>query len=183
MAEVTCPLCNGPTEEHEQYRDRACPKCGLSAPPDVLERIRALATSGRLTDELRAQRAMSTGCANCDERLKDSNAWLVKLEAAERELARLKQPAHVLAEAERLLRAVLVNRVTLSSTQGASVVDYMGARSHAVSLAEAYGVHAAFDAARVAGATPRLCPGCRSLDGEHDFGPTCTVEGGGAYVG
>lgn len=22
----------------------------------------------------------------------------------------------------------------------------------------------------------RLCPGCRSLDGEHDFGPTCTVS-------
>jgi hypothetical protein len=21
---------------------------------------------------------------------------------------------------------------------------------------------------------PRLCPGCRMLDGEHDFGPTCT---------
>lgn len=21
----------------------------------------------------------------------------------------------------------------------------------------------------------RLCPGCRSLDGEHDFGPTCTL--------
>lgn len=23
--------------------------------------------------------------------------------------------------------------------------------------------------------TPRLCQGCRSLDGEHDFGPTCTL--------
>jgi hypothetical protein len=23
--------------------------------------------------------------------------------------------------------------------------------------------------------TPRLCPGCRALDGEHDFGPTCTL--------
>lgn len=23
--------------------------------------------------------------------------------------------------------------------------------------------------------TPRLCPGCRMLDGEHDFGPTCTL--------
>jgi hypothetical protein len=22
----------------------------------------------------------------------------------------------------------------------------------------------------------RLCPGCRSLDGEHDFGPTCTLN-------
>jgi hypothetical protein len=25
--------------------------------------------------------------------------------------------------------------------------------------------------------TPRLCPGCRALDGEHDFGPTCTLVG------
>ncbi len=24
--------------------------------------------------------------------------------------------------------------------------------------------------------TPRVCPGCRSLDGEHDFGPGCTLE-------
>lgn len=24
--------------------------------------------------------------------------------------------------------------------------------------------------------TSRLCPGCRSLDGEHNFGPTCTLE-------
>jgi hypothetical protein len=24
--------------------------------------------------------------------------------------------------------------------------------------------------------TPRICPGCRSLDGEHDFGPGCTLE-------
>jgi hypothetical protein len=23
--------------------------------------------------------------------------------------------------------------------------------------------------------SPRLCPGCRSLDGEHDFGSTCTL--------
>lgn len=23
---------------------------------------------------------------------------------------------------------------------------------------------------------PRLCPGCRSVDGEHDFGPTCFLE-------
>lgn len=23
----------------------------------------------------------------------------------------------------------------------------------------------------------RLCPGCRFLDGEHDFGPTCTLAG------
>jgi hypothetical protein len=25
---------------------------------------------------------------------------------------------------------------------------------------------------------PRLCPGCRSLDGEHDFGPTCMLKEG-----
>lgn len=24
--------------------------------------------------------------------------------------------------------------------------------------------------------THRLCPGCRSMDGEHDFSPTCTVR-------
>lgn len=24
--------------------------------------------------------------------------------------------------------------------------------------------------------TPHLCPGCRSLDGEHNFGPSCTLE-------
>lgn len=90
-SDITCPLCNGPTEEHEAYRDLACPACGLSAPPSVMERIRTLATNGRIVDEMRAQRAASTGCANCDERLKDSNAWLGKLEAAERELAQLKQ--------------------------------------------------------------------------------------------
>lgn len=25
-------------------------------------------------------------------------------------------------------------------------------------------------------ASLRLCPGCRSLDGAHDFGPTCTIR-------
>lgn len=28
------------------------------------------------------------------------------------------------------------------------------------------------------GATPRLCPGCRALDGEHDFGAGCTLREG-----
>ncbi len=29
---------------------------------------------------------------------------------------------------------------------------------------------------------PRICPGCRSLDGEHDFGPGCTLNEEAPYV-
>mgnify|MGYP001563591591 CR=1 FL=1 len=35
--------------------------------------------------------------------------------------------------------------------------------------------HVAQVMALLGNGTARLCPGCRSLDGEHDFSPTCTL--------
>lgn len=84
MADVTCPLCNGPTEEHEAYRDRACPKCGLSAPPDVLERIRGLTY---LANDLKSCQRVGT------ELCREQGRHLERIAALEAELAQLKQPA------------------------------------------------------------------------------------------
>jgi hypothetical protein len=107
---VNCPLCNGPTEEHEAYRDRACPRCGLAAPTDVLERIAKLreldadAEIRALTD---TELAHALG-ASCDVG-KGRLCSLIhhasrRLEALEAEVARLKRPAHVLADATRVWR-------------------------------------------------------------------------------
>lgn len=53
---VTCPLCSGPTEEHEQYRDLACPACGLAGPRDVLERI------AKMRADLEQERVRHAAC-------------------------------------------------------------------------------------------------------------------------
>jgi hypothetical protein len=93
MAEpIACPLCGGPTEEHEAYRDRACPKYGLSAPPDVLEKLRV------------AEEQRRTYCDDIVTVSRLNAEQAARLRALEAELARLKQPERVLAEAERLLR-------------------------------------------------------------------------------
>lgn len=113
--DIACPLCNGPTEEHEAYRDRACPRCGLAAPPDVLERIAALAACLGKTAEtfrdstnesiatsadLQETRRINRNLVQRNGTLADENArHIERLRALEAELAQLKQPAHVLAEA------------------------------------------------------------------------------------
>lgn len=75
---MMCPLCASPTEAEQAYGDRACPRCGLAAPPDVLERIaQAVADAAALTP------------------------------AYERGKRDALQPAHVLDAAERLLRGAL----------------------------------------------------------------------------
>lgn len=38
------------------------------------------------------------------------------------------------------------------------------------------------EAVRMAGRRGRLCPGCRSRDGEHNFGDNCTLADGGRDV-
>ena len=49
-----------------------------------------------------ARMQSATGCANCDERLKDSNEWLRKLELAEAEVRQLKSTmSGVIAKVER----------------------------------------------------------------------------------
>ncbi len=122
MAEpIACPLCGGPTEEHEAYRDRACPKCGLCAPPDVLERIEGQATglaAFRVLDAEQRQR----------------------IAALEAELAQLKHPAHVLAEAERLLRAVFggYGKVDIKSFGVRTFEAWLHEDVSARSLADAY---------------------------------------------
>lgn len=76
-----CPLCTTEAVQHLEYDaerdDWACPNCGLCAPTPVMERVRDMV-----------------------DRLETRDEYVSTLEA---ELARLKQPAHVLAEAERLL--------------------------------------------------------------------------------
>jgi hypothetical protein len=102
-SDIPCPLCTGPTEEHEAYRDLACPKCGLCAPPDVIERIRSLADASdravTIADEATGPHPVQTAdeALTCIER-----GWFemrLSVAAIEADLARLKQPAHVLAEA------------------------------------------------------------------------------------
>lgn len=119
----TCPLCPGaqPMEHSAAYDDWACPRCSLSAPPDVLERIRGMRSrvSVELTDRLEAAeadekrwrelyelRSEALDVANdahseAEEDLANANARIAALEA---ELAQLKQPASVLADATRVWR-------------------------------------------------------------------------------
>jgi hypothetical protein len=93
---MRCPLCNTEMVKDELFTDLCCPKCSLAGDPVVLIEV----------SRLKSHAGMAA------EHLKNSNEWLGKLEAAEREIADAKQPERVLAEAERLMNELDVGAVS-----------------------------------------------------------------------
>lgn len=128
---MLCVNCHADVSEHvTEYGDHACAACGLAGPRDVLEALgRKLAFTAHTWLEDRIVSLEQQLEAERDRRIE-----------AERELERLRSPAAVLAEAERLLREACVVDVFLRDDMVAvnALNDESDGMPEGATLAEAY---------------------------------------------
>lgn len=89
---ITCPNCAAAMEADRDHRDFACANCGLAGPADVLAKLRATAV-----------RLMASRSARIRTQDVAADAF-TRIYVLQTERDALKTPAHVLGEAERLLR-------------------------------------------------------------------------------